>query len=98
MGRVGITAVHQHGLLARGDLHYQGYARKVCGENRVVDIIDGLHLLSPEPERIWQTGECLRDLHFTSLHVCHCTSLAAKIALARSCPLQEVGAGIPLEG
>jgi 7,8-dihydropterin-6-yl-methyl-4-(beta-D-ribofuranosyl)aminobenzene 5'-phosphate synthase len=31
------------------------------------------------------------------LHPCHCTSLAAKIALAAVTPLGEVGVGLRLE-
>jgi len=73
------------------------YARKVCGESRVAGIIGGMHLLSPEPERLRQTGEYLRDLHLKSLHACHCTSLSAKLALTNYCPVQEVGVGITLE-
>jgi 7,8-dihydropterin-6-yl-methyl-4-(beta-D-ribofuranosyl)aminobenzene 5'-phosphate synthase len=73
------------------------YARTVCGESRVAGIIGGMHLLSPKPERFRQTGEYLRDLHLKSLHACHCTSLSAKLALANSCPVQEVGVGTTLE-
>ena len=72
------------------------YAREVCGESRVEDIIGGLHLLSPEPERMKKTGEYLRDLHLTSLHACHCTSLSAKLALANYCPVQETGIGMTI--
>ena len=73
------------------------YAREVCGENRVVDIIGGLHLLTPDQIRMKKTGEYLRDLHLKALHACHCTSLSSKIALATSCPLAEVGVGMKLE-
>jgi 7,8-dihydropterin-6-yl-methyl-4-(beta-D-ribofuranosyl)aminobenzene 5'-phosphate synthase len=73
------------------------YAREVCGESRVVDIIGGFHLLTPDPLSLKKTGEYLRDLHLKALHACHCTSLMAKLALADSCPLQEVGVGMKLE-
>jgi 7,8-dihydropterin-6-yl-methyl-4-(beta-D-ribofuranosyl)aminobenzene 5'-phosphate synthase len=73
------------------------YAREICGERRVVDIIGGLHLLSPGPERIQETGTYLQDLHLKALHACHCTSLLAKLALARYCPVSEVGSGMKLE-
>jgi 7,8-dihydropterin-6-yl-methyl-4-(beta-D-ribofuranosyl)aminobenzene 5'-phosphate synthase len=72
------------------------YAREVCSEQRVADITGGLHLLSPEPERIKKTGEYLQALHLKALHACHCTSLPAKIALAARCPVQEVGVGMKL--
>jgi len=73
------------------------YAREVCGERKVVDIIGGLHLLSPGPERMQETGTYLQDLHLKALHACHCTSLLAKLALARYCPVSEVGSGMKLE-
>ena len=73
------------------------YAREVCGERKVVDIIGGLHLLSPELERIQETGTYLQDLHLKDLHACHCTSLLAKLALARYCPVREMGVGMKIE-
>jgi 7,8-dihydropterin-6-yl-methyl-4-(beta-D-ribofuranosyl)aminobenzene 5'-phosphate synthase len=72
------------------------HAREVCAERRVVDILGGLHLLSPEPERMKKTGEYLRDLHLNALHASHCTSLAAKLLLAHYCPVQEVGVGMTI--
>jgi len=72
------------------------YAREVCGEQRVSDVIGGLHLLSPDPQRLDGTGKYLRELHLKALHACHCTSFAAKIALAKDCPVQEVGVGMKI--
>ena len=73
------------------------YARKVYGERKVVDIIGGLHLLSPGPDRIKETGTYLQDLHLKALHACHCTSLLAKLALASYCPVREIGVGMKIE-
>ena len=73
------------------------YAREVCGENRVADIIGGLHLLSPKPKQLAKTGKYLNRLHLNALHACHCTSLPAKLALAPYCPMQEVGVGTRIE-
>jgi 7,8-dihydropterin-6-yl-methyl-4-(beta-D-ribofuranosyl)aminobenzene 5'-phosphate synthase len=70
------------------------HARRVCDENRVGGIIGGLHLISPRTRRLEGTGEYLRTLQLPALHACHCTSLAAKIALAGYCPLQEVCVGM----
>lgn len=72
------------------------YAREVCGEKNVRDIIGGLHPLSPEPNRIQKTGKYLNRLHLDALHACHCTSLPAKRALADYCPLQEAGVGMKI--
>jgi 7,8-dihydropterin-6-yl-methyl-4-(beta-D-ribofuranosyl)aminobenzene 5'-phosphate synthase len=73
------------------------YAREVCGEKQVRDIIGGLHLLSPEPERLAETGKYLNRLHLHALHACHCTSLMAKLALAPYCTINEVGVGMKYE-
>jgi 7,8-dihydropterin-6-yl-methyl-4-(beta-D-ribofuranosyl)aminobenzene 5'-phosphate synthase len=72
-------------------------AQSVCGEHRVIDIIGGLHLLTPSPSRLKKTGEYIQHLHLKALHACHCTSLSSKIALAEYCPVQEVGTGMKLE-
>ncbi|HON82250.1 MAG TPA: MBL fold metallo-hydrolase [Methanoregulaceae archaeon] len=72
------------------------YAREVCAEPRVAAIIGGLHLLTPSPSRLAGTGEYLRSLSLQALYACHCTSLAAKIALAAYCPVKEVGVGLAL--
>ncbi len=79
-----------------GICNITGYAREICGERRVTDIIGGLHLISPDPQRINRTGKYLQDLHLSALHACHCTSLAAKCALAGYCSLQEAGVGTRL--
>lgn len=73
------------------------YAREVCGERRVADIIGGLHLLTPSPHRIQKTGKYLNRLHLNALHACHCTALPAKLALREYCPMEEVGVGMKFE-
>jgi 7,8-dihydropterin-6-yl-methyl-4-(beta-D-ribofuranosyl)aminobenzene 5'-phosphate synthase len=73
------------------------YAKEVCAEKNVRDIIGGLHLLSPEPKRFTKTGKYLNRLHLKALHAGHCTSLPAKLALAEYCPMQEVGVGMKFE-
>ena len=69
-------------------------AKTVCGNDRIIEIIGGLHLLKPPQDRLEKTGEYLRDLQLQSLHACHCTSLSSKIALAAYCPVKEVGTGM----
>lgn len=73
------------------------YAREICDEKHVRDIIGGLHLLAPNPKRLQKTGKYLNRLHLSALHACHCTTLPAKTALADYCPMQEAGAGMKLE-
>jgi 7,8-dihydropterin-6-yl-methyl-4-(beta-D-ribofuranosyl)aminobenzene 5'-phosphate synthase len=71
-------------------------AKEVCGEDRVVDVVGGFHLLDPAPERLAGTLEYFRDLAPAAVHACHCTDLASKIALARVVNVREVGVGLHL--
>jgi 7,8-dihydropterin-6-yl-methyl-4-(beta-D-ribofuranosyl)aminobenzene 5'-phosphate synthase len=72
-------------------------ARRVCGEDRVVDIVGGLHLLDPPAAQLEGTLEFLKALAPDSVHACHCTDLGSKIALSRVVDLKEVGVGLALE-
>ncbi len=72
------------------------YAKEVCGDHRVVDIIGGFHLLNPPAEQLEGTLSYLAALQPKAVHACHCTDLPAKIALSRVIPLQEVGVGLSL--
>jgi 7,8-dihydropterin-6-yl-methyl-4-(beta-D-ribofuranosyl)aminobenzene 5'-phosphate synthase len=72
-------------------------AREVCGVDKVVDIVGGLHLLDPCPERLRGTMEYLQALRPQRLHACHCTDLESKIALAKVVEVSEVGVGLMLE-
>ncbi len=73
------------------------YAKEVCGDQRIVDIIGGFHLLNPPAHQLEGTLSYLKALHPGAVHACHCTDLAAKIALSRVIPLQEVGVGLSLK-
>jgi 7,8-dihydropterin-6-yl-methyl-4-(beta-D-ribofuranosyl)aminobenzene 5'-phosphate synthase len=72
------------------------YAKEVCNDNRVVDVIGGLHLLKPSTVQLQGTFAYLRSLKLRALHACHCTDLSSKIALAPIAPLHEVGSGLEL--
>jgi 7,8-dihydropterin-6-yl-methyl-4-(beta-D-ribofuranosyl)aminobenzene 5'-phosphate synthase len=69
------------------------YAKKVCKEPRIRDVIGGLHLKESDKETVGATCEYLKGVRPVAIHPCHCTSLAAKIALAGVAPLGEVGVG-----
>ena len=73
------------------------YAKKVCGDDRVVDIIGGFHLLNPLKEQLNGTIEYMKSLHPASVHACHCTDLNSKIALSSVVNIREVGVGLILE-
>jgi 7,8-dihydropterin-6-yl-methyl-4-(beta-D-ribofuranosyl)aminobenzene 5'-phosphate synthase len=92
-GRDGLVVVT--GCAHSGCCNTVRHARKVCGETRVADIVGGLHLLGPGPQ-LDETCDYLRELRPAALHACHCTSLAAKVALAGAAPLLKTGVGLQL--
>lgn len=71
-------------------------ARKVTGVDRVRSVIGGFHLRNAKSARLGPTTDYLAELELESLYACHCTDLAAKIAMARKCPVKEVGVGLKL--
>jgi 7,8-dihydropterin-6-yl-methyl-4-(beta-D-ribofuranosyl)aminobenzene 5'-phosphate synthase len=73
------------------------YARKVCGDHRVVDIVGGFHLLNPSEEQLQKTIAYMKYLRPDLVHACHCTDLSSKIALSGVVDLKEVGVGLTLE-
>jgi 7,8-dihydropterin-6-yl-methyl-4-(beta-D-ribofuranosyl)aminobenzene 5'-phosphate synthase len=68
-------------------------AMKICGDDRIVDIIGGFHLLNPSEEKMQNTLEFINKIKPTQLHACHCTDLRSKIALSKVANLIEVGVG-----
>lgn len=75
------------------------YARKICNEERVVDIIGGFHLqgLKSGDGRLEETLAYLKKLNPKQMHPCHCTDLKAKIAMAQEMELTEVRVGFTAE-
>ena len=72
------------------------YAKKVCQETKIADIIGGFHLLEPNTKQEQQTLKYFEMAKIASIHPCHCTSLHAKIALSKSTHVNEVGVGLNL--
>lgn len=72
-------------------------ARRVCGEERVIDIIGGFHMLSPSPIQLRKTVAYLKSLDLEAIHPCHCTDLESLSALSDAAGLKEVGIGLTLE-
>lgn len=61
-------------------------ARRITGVDTVHAVIGGFHLLNAPKERLDRTAKYLGSLDLDALYACHCTDLAAKTALARTCP------------
>jgi 7,8-dihydropterin-6-yl-methyl-4-(beta-D-ribofuranosyl)aminobenzene 5'-phosphate synthase len=59
------------------------YARKICDEDRVIDIIGGFHSLNPSQEQLQRTMDYMKSLRPGLVHACHCTDLNSKIALSK---------------
>lgn len=73
------------------------YAKKTCGDTRVIDVVGGFHLLDPSEEQLHGTLEYMKNLEPDEVHACHCTDLNSKIALSHVVNLKEVGVGLKLE-
>jgi 7,8-dihydropterin-6-yl-methyl-4-(beta-D-ribofuranosyl)aminobenzene 5'-phosphate synthase len=71
-------------------------AQQLCGEERIVDIVGGFHLLNPDPDRLAHTLTFFKKLNPGQLHPCHCTDFASKAALQQVVPVNEVGVGLQL--
>jgi 7,8-dihydropterin-6-yl-methyl-4-(beta-D-ribofuranosyl)aminobenzene 5'-phosphate synthase len=72
-------------------------ARRISGDNRVVDIVGGFHLLNPPLSQLQGTMEYLKSLDSGAVHACHCTDLESKFALSSVVRLKDVGVGLKLE-
>jgi len=72
-------------------------AVELTGESRVVDVVGGFHLLGASGDRLGFTAERLAALGPRAVHPCHCTDLAAKLRLADSLPVGELGVSRVLE-
>lgn len=73
------------------------YAKAVCKEERICDVIGGFHLLNPSNDKLSHTVEYLKTCRPGSLHACHCTDLYSKISLSQTAKNEEVGVGLVLE-
>jgi 7,8-dihydropterin-6-yl-methyl-4-(beta-D-ribofuranosyl)aminobenzene 5'-phosphate synthase len=69
------------------------YAKKVCKNDTIINIIGGFHLLSASRQRLQKTAEYLYQRNVKDIHPCHCTDLEAKIFLSGYCNVREVGVG-----
>ncbi len=72
-------------------------AREVCGEDRIADVIGGFHLEDPQPGQLQGVVDYFSEVRPAALHPCHCTGLAAKIALSKVVDVRETGVGLHLE-
>lgn len=73
------------------------YAKRVCGESRILGVIGGFHLFADD-KRLAQTVDHLAAQNMTHAYPCHCVSLIAKAKmLSAGLPVEEVGVGMAIE-
>jgi 7,8-dihydropterin-6-yl-methyl-4-(beta-D-ribofuranosyl)aminobenzene 5'-phosphate synthase len=72
-------------------------AKRLGKEERIIDIVGGLHLLNPSKEQLRGTLQYMKKLNPRQMHACHCTDLNSKVALSKVVNLKEVGVGLVLE-
>lgn len=73
------------------------YAKQVCNEERIIDVIGGFHLLNASEKVLQKTSDYFSNLQGVDcIHPCHCTDLQAKIALSKRVNVKEVGVGLTL--
>ncbi len=72
------------------------YAKKVCDDDRIIDIIGGFHLIEPGKIQSEGTLNYFEDQNINNIHPCHCTSLKYKIKLSKSVNVMDVGVGLTL--
>lgn len=72
-------------------------AKKICNDDRIIDVIGGLHLLNPSKEQLDGTLEYLETIKPKYIHPCHCTDLNSKIAISKVANVKSVGSGLVLE-
>ena len=71
-------------------------AMRVCGDDRLVDVIGGFHLLDPTKEQLLQTVAQMAAWSPKAVHACHCTDLKSRMQLSQAVDLQDVGVGLKL--
>lgn len=71
------------------------YAKQVCGDDRVLGIIGGLHLFEVS-DQVGKTIAYLEENRIRDLYPCHCTSFAVRAEIHKTLPVTEVGVGLEL--
>ena len=73
------------------------YAKRVCGDERIISIIGGFHLLKPSKLQLDGTLKYFKDSDIEKVFACHCTDLDSKIELSKVVKIVELGSGESIE-
>lgn len=71
-------------------------AKEVTGQNKVLDIIGGFHLLNPSKEQLEGTVSYFKTLGLRHLYPSHCTDLHSKIRFSKDFSVKETGVALEL--
>lgn len=91
-GIVVLTACSHSGII-----NICEYAKEVCGCDKIVSIIGGLHLLRASEDRIMKIIEYLRKQNLEVIYPCHCTGFHTICEMYKSLNVKEIGCGSELE-
>lgn len=69
------------------------YGMTFFKQEKIQSVIGGFHLLNAEREQLDFTAQFFSSLNARVIYPCHCTDLAAKIALSKTANIAEVGTG-----
>ncbi len=69
-------------------------AKKVCNDDRIIDVIGGFHMLAPSAKQLNGTINYMKELNPEVIHPCHCTDFATRAALSKVVNVEEVGTGL----
>ena len=100
---IAIAYKSKNGLVVSNPCSHRGicntieYAKRVCKEDRIADVVCGFHLQNPDKQVLDSTVEYFVQNSPQAIHPCHCTDLRSKVALSHVANLQEVGSGLELE-
>lgn len=72
------------------------YAKEVCGDHRILGILGGLHLVRAS-QRTDMAARWLGELGTQELRPCHCTCMAAKVAISAQSTIYETCVGDTIE-
>ncbi len=73
------------------------YAKLVCDNSSITDIIGGFHLVNPHEQQIFRTADYLSKLGTKGIHPCHCTDFRSKMILSKYTRLEATGVGLVKE-
>ncbi|MCR4711538.1 MAG: MBL fold metallo-hydrolase [Clostridia bacterium] len=80
-----------------GICNISSYALAVTGEEKLFDIVGGLHTLNEKDNKFRGTLDFVAGFKPKKLHPCHCTAFCCRSAFRQIAEVEELGAGSVLE-